>query len=137
MPGVKLPKPKMYLITPREMEELRAFIHKNLERGFIQLAKSRMAAPVLFKEKDGSLRLCVGYRDLNCICVENMYPFLLMRDMLSYLAKERIFTKLDLREAYYRVRIREGDKWIMVPWVATSFGWCHLDCREHLSCSCS
>lgn len=96
-----------------------------------------MAAPVLFKEKDGSLRLCVGYRDLNCICVENMYPFPLMRDMLSYLAKERIFTKLDLREAYYQVRIREENEWKTAPCVANSFGWCHLDCWEHLPCSCS
>lgn len=55
---------------PREMEELRAFIDKNLARVFIQLAKLRM----LFKEKkDGSLRLCVNYRGLNGICVENMY----------------------------------------------------------------
>lgn len=32
-----------------------------------------------------------------------------MRDMLGYL-KGRISTKFDLREAYYRVRIKEGDK---------------------------
>lgn len=66
-------------------------------RGFIQPAKLRMAAPMLFKEKGGSLRLCIDYRGLNCICVENMYSLLLMRDMLGYLAKGKIFTKLDLR----------------------------------------
>lgn len=31
--------------------------------------------------------------------------------MLAHLAKGKIFTKMDLREAYYRVRIREGDEW--------------------------
>lgn len=39
----------------------------------------------------------------NAICVENMYFLPLMKDMLGHLAKENIFTKLDLREAYYRV----------------------------------
>lgn len=50
-PGAKLPKLKMYSMMLREMEELQRFIDKNLGRGFIQPAKSRMAAPVLFKEK--------------------------------------------------------------------------------------
>lgn len=46
IPGAKLPKPKLYSMAPREMEELLMFIDKNLARGFIQLAKSRMADPV-------------------------------------------------------------------------------------------
>lgn len=67
----------------------------------------------------------MDYRGLNCICGENMYPLPLMRDMLNYLAKERIFTKLYLREAYYQVRIKEGNEWkwhLIAPWAATSFG---------------
>lgn len=50
--GAKLPKPKLYSMT-REMEELQVFIDKNLARDFIQLAKSCMAAPMLFREKKG------------------------------------------------------------------------------------
>lgn len=34
-----------------------------------------------------------------------------MKDMLPHLAKGRIFMKLDLREAYYMMRIKEGDEW--------------------------
>lgn len=40
VPGAKLPKLKLYSMMPREMEELQAFVNKNLTRGFIQLAKS-------------------------------------------------------------------------------------------------
>lgn len=61
-------------------------------------------------KKDRSLRLCIDYRGLNGICMENMYPLPLMKDTLGHLAKGRIFTKLDLREAYYQVRIKEGDE---------------------------
>lgn len=89
-------------MTPRELEELRAFIDKNLARGFTQPVKSRMVSPVLFLEKkDGSLRLCVDYHMLNAICVENVYPLLLMKDMLNHIAKGKLLPKLNLREAYY------------------------------------
>lgn len=65
LPGAKFPKPKMYSMTPRDLKELRDFIDKNLARGFIQAAKSHVAALVLFKEKkDGSLRLCVDFKGL-------------------------------------------------------------------------
>lgn len=112
VPGVKLPKPRMYSMTPAEMQEMRKYIDKNLARGFIKPSRSRIAAPVLFREKkDGSLRLCVDFRGLNGVCVEHLYPLPLMKDMLATLAKGKYFTRLDLREAYYRVRIRQGDEW--------------------------
>lgn len=72
----------------------------------------QIAAPVLFKEKkDGILRLCVDFCGINRVCVENMYPVPLMENLLAHLAKGEVFTKLDLREAYYRVRIKQGDEW--------------------------
>lgn len=43
----------------------------------------------------------MDYRGINAICMEDMYPIPLMKDMLNYLSKGKIFTKLDLREAYY------------------------------------
>lgn len=44
IPGVKLPKPHMYTMTPREVEELHKYIDKNLARGFIQPSRSHMAS---------------------------------------------------------------------------------------------
>lgn len=62
-------------MTPKELEELRTFIDKNLAQDFIQPARLKVAALVLFREKkDGSLRLCVDYMGLNAVCVENVYP---------------------------------------------------------------
>lgn len=88
------------------------FIDKNVARGFIRPSISYMAAPVLFQEKKvGGLHLCVDFHGLNAVCVEHLYSLPLMKDLLSTLATGRIFTKLDLREAYYQVRIRPGDEW--------------------------
>ncbi|KAK9401689.1 hypothetical protein NXF25_010045 [Crotalus adamanteus] len=112
IPGAKLPKARMYPMTFTELQEMRQYVDKNLARGFIVPARSRMAAPVLFQgKKDGGLRLCVDFRGLNAVCIEQVYPLPLIKDLLTHLATGTIFTKLDLREAYYRVRIREGDEW--------------------------
>lgn len=62
LPKAKRPNSNFYLMTPRELEELKAFIDKNLASGFIQQAKSCIVAPILFQEKkDGSLKLCIDY----------------------------------------------------------------------------
>ncbi|XP_013928332.1 PREDICTED: RNA-directed DNA polymerase homolog [Thamnophis sirtalis] len=93
------------------MEEMRKFIDKNLEN-FTEPARPKVAAPVLFREKkDGSLRLCLNFKNLSAVSSRNLYLLPLMKDMLAQLGKGRIFTKLDLREAYYRVCIKEGDEW--------------------------
>lgn len=112
LPGAKLPKSHMYAMTPREVEELHKFIDKNLSRRFIQPSQSHMAAPILFrKKKDGGLRLYVDFHSLNAVSVEPPHPILLIKDLLAMLATGKYFTKLDLREVYYRVRIRQGDEW--------------------------
>ena len=61
--------------------------------------------------KDGSLRPCIDYRGLNTITVKNRYPIPLISSAFATLQKARFFTKLDLRNAYHLVWIREGDEW--------------------------
>lgn len=113
--GVKLHKPKLYLMTPRELEEFCMFIDKILKCGFIQPDRPRVAAPVLiWKKKDGTLHLYVDYRRLNAVCIENVNPLPLMKDMLAHLAKGKIFAKLDLQDTYYWIQIKEGDEWKIV-----------------------
>lgn len=48
---------------------------------------------------------------LNAVCMENLYPLPLIKDLLATLSGGKIFTKLDLREAYYRVQIKPRDEW--------------------------
>lgn len=95
LPGAKLPKPKMYSMTSQKMIEMRAYIENNLKRGFIQPARSRVAAPILFWEKkDGGPCLCVNFQGINAVCVEYLYPLPLMKDMLACLVEGCMFTKL-------------------------------------------
>ncbi len=61
----------------------------------------------------GPLRPCIDYWGLNGITVKNRYPLPLMSLAFEILQGAKVFTKLDLRNAYHLVRIKEGDEWKM------------------------
>ena len=63
------------------------------------------------KKKNRDLRLCVDYHGLNKITQKDCYPILLISDLLDAPKKARIYTKIDLRNAYYLVCIARGNKW--------------------------
>ena len=60
-------------------------------------------------KKDGSLRLYVDYRTLNKVTIKNRYPLLLISETLDRLSSITVYTKLDLRDTYYRIRIYKKD----------------------------
>ncbi|XP_075180996.1 uncharacterized protein LOC142251834 [Anomaloglossus baeobatrachus] len=69
-------------------------------------------APIFFvKKKEGTLRPCIDYRELNKITIRNRYPLPLIPELLERVQQAKIFTKLDLRGAYNLLRIRPGDEW--------------------------
>lgn len=91
---------------------LREYIEGALEKGWISPSKSPTGAPILFvPKKDGSLRLCVDYRGLNSLTIKNRHPLPLISKTLDRLSTAKVFTQLDLRDAYHRIRIKEGDEW--------------------------
>uniref|UniRef100_A0A673BEJ7 Gypsy retrotransposon integrase-like protein 1 n=1 Tax=Sphaeramia orbicularis TaxID=375764 RepID=A0A673BEJ7_9TELE len=56
-------------------------------------------------------RPCIDYRGLNDITIRKRYPLPLMSSAFELLHGARIFTKLDLRNTYHLVRIKDGDEW--------------------------
>ena len=72
---------------------------------------SSWGAPVLFvKKKDGSLRLCIDYRQLNKLTIKNKYLLPRIDDLFDQLKGALIFSKIDLRFGYYQIKIREEDE---------------------------
>uniref|UniRef100_A0A2N9FT08 Reverse transcriptase n=1 Tax=Fagus sylvatica TaxID=28930 RepID=A0A2N9FT08_FAGSY len=68
--------------------------------GFIRPSVSPWGAPVLFvKKKDGSMRLCIDYREINRVTVRNKYPLPRIDDLFDQLQGAQIFSKIDLRSA--------------------------------------
>ena len=61
------------------------------------------------KKKDGTLRLCIDYRELNKVIVKNKYPLPRIDDLFDQLQGAQYFSKIDLRSGYHQLRIREAD----------------------------
>jgi hypothetical protein len=55
----------------------------------------------LLKKKDGTLRLCIEFRQLNKVVVKNKYHFPRINDLFDQLKNEKIFSKIDLRSGYH------------------------------------
>lgn len=88
------------------------YINEALSAGLICRSTSPAGAGFFFvKKKDGSLRPCIDYRGLNEITVKNKYPLPLMSSAFELLQGACVFTKLDMRNAYHVVRIKDGDEW--------------------------
>jgi hypothetical protein len=65
---------------------------------------------VLFvKKKDGSMRLCIDYRELNKVTIKNRYPLPRIDDLFDQLQGSQVFSKIDLRSGYHQLKVQEKD----------------------------
>ncbi|KAI3754418.1 hypothetical protein L1987_54201 [Smallanthus sonchifolius] len=86
-----------FRLAPNEMAELKKQLDELLEKGFIRPRSSPWGAPVLFvKNKDGSMRMCIDYRELNKVMIKNCYPLPRIDDLFDQLQGARCFSKIDL-----------------------------------------
>jgi len=128
-PPIKLEAPNH--MAPAELAELKTQFQGLLDKGLIQPNVSPWGAPVLFlKKKDGSLRLCINYRELNRVTVKNKYPLSRINDLFDQLAGNAVFLKSIgdqdtvnerlKRKTYLKLRFERG-------MVITSFWYYLLD----------
>ncbi|KAI3802113.1 hypothetical protein L1987_30238 [Smallanthus sonchifolius] len=92
------------------MKELMYQLQELTEKGFIRPRISPWGAPVLFvKKKDGSMRMCIDYRELNKRTVKNKYPLPRIDDLFDQLQGASWFSKIDLKSSYHQLKVREED----------------------------
>ncbi|XPS94913.1 hypothetical protein M3J09_004211 [Ascochyta lentis] len=121
----------LYNMSREELLVLRQQLTSYLDKGFIRVSKSSASAPVLFvKKPSGGLRFCVDYRALNAITKKDRYPLPLIHETLSQISKATWFTKVDVIQAFHKIRIAKGDEWKtafrtrfgLYEWLVTPFG---------------
>lgn len=96
----------LYRQSTTELEATKQYLLDNLNKGFIVNSSSPFASPVLFvKKSDGSLRFCVDYRKLNSLTRNDPYPIPRIDELLSRVSKAKVFTKIDIRQAFHRIRM--------------------------------
>ncbi|GJT19506.1 putative reverse transcriptase domain-containing protein [Tanacetum coccineum] len=147
LPVVKSP----YRLAPSEMNELSNQLKELQEKGFIRPSHSPWGAPVLFvKKKDGAMRMCIDYRELNKLTIKNRYPLPRIDDLFDQLQGACCFSKIDLCSGYHQLRVHEADipktafrtryghfEFIVMPFVLTNAPTIFMDlmnrvCKSYL-----
>jgi hypothetical protein len=91
-----------YNMSTPELKELQMQLEEILKKGYICLSVSPWGAPVLFvKKTDGTLRLCIDFRQLNKVIVKNKYPFPRFDDLFDQLKDEKFLSNIDLMSGYH------------------------------------
>ncbi|XP_072090553.1 uncharacterized protein [Arachis hypogaea] len=110
VPGVGPVSIVLYRMALIELAELKTQLKELLSKRFIRPNISLWGAPVfLVKKKDGGMRLCVDYRQLNKMTVKNKYLLPRIDDLMDQLQGVGVFSKIDLRSDYHQIRIKEDD----------------------------
>jgi hypothetical protein len=99
-----------YRLSPLEQEEVKRQVTDLLAKGYITPSQSPYGAPILFvQKKDGSLRMCIDYRQLNKVTVKDRFPLPRIDDIFDKLQGCTMFSSLDCDSAYWQVRISDED----------------------------
>lgn len=98
-------------IPPSMIEEVRTHVKELLASGVIRPSHSPFSSNVvLVRKHDGSLRMCVDYRQLNSRTIRDNYALPRIDEILDSLSGNRYFTVLDMKSGYHQIEILEEHK---------------------------
>jgi hypothetical protein len=96
----------LYNQSADELRATKQYLIDNLGKGFIITSQAPYASLILFVKKPSSrLRFCIDYQKLNALTRKDRYPLPLIDETLARISQAKIFTKLDIRQAFHRIRI--------------------------------
>ena len=126
------PVQKTYTSVPRPLyAEVKHYIEDLLNRGWITKSQSSYASPVVcVRKKDGGLRLCIDYRELNRKTVPDRHQIPRIQETLDNLGGSSWFSVLDQGKAYHQGFIDKGSRhltafitpWGLYEWTRIPFG---------------
>jgi transposase InsO family protein len=93
-------------ISHKEQKEVEKQIQQWLEDGIIRVSYSEYASPiVLVRKKDGSLRICIDYRQVNGKMLRDEYPLPIIDDHIDKLGEAKVFIALDLKNGFFHLPV--------------------------------
>ena len=112
-------KERFQRITPPLVEEVHEHIHEMLDGGTIRPSNSPWCnAMVLVRKKDGTLRFCIDFRQLNEWTEKDSFPMLRMIDTMETMVGAKIFSLMDLKSGFWQVKMAEESR----PYTAFTVG---------------
>ena len=108
MPGSSPIIKKPTRMGPKELVELKQQLEELEQKGFIRPSSSNWGSPVVFvKKHDGTMRMCIDYRELNKVTIKNKYPLPRIDDLFDQLNGAKIFSRLDLASGFHQMKVEE------------------------------
>ena len=109
-PGISPISKTPHRMAPVELQELRVQLQELLDKGFIRPSTSPWGASVLIAKKRGkTLRLCIGYRQLNRVMIQNRYLLPRIDDLFDQLRGAQVYSKIGFRAGYHQLSVRDTD----------------------------
>lgn len=106
--GAKAYKRTPYTISPKERGFVEEQITKLAKNGMIRPSRSSWGSPVvLVRKKDGTLRMCIDYRQLNKATIDENYPLEVFEEIFDRLQGKLVFTTLDFKSGYWQILMAE------------------------------
>ena len=116
-PPIRLPYRR---VAPAQVPEMKKLLQEMLEKKIIQRSSSPYASPVVpVRKKDGSLRVCIDYRQLNKRTVRDSFPLPRIEETLEALGGAKYFSSLDLANGYFQISMKKESipkTAFRVPW---------------------
>jgi len=110
--GSTPPWEPIYPLSEEELRVLREWLKEMERTGKMKRSTSSAWSPILFvpKPHGRELRLCVDYWALNRITIPNRYSLPLMQELQDRMRRAQWFTKMDLKNGFHLIRVKEGDE---------------------------
>ncbi|UYV75502.1 hypothetical protein LAZ67_13000419 [Cordylochernes scorpioides] len=105
---------KLRRLPPVLLDEVHKEIQRLVKMDIIEpiVTSKWISHIVVSKKKDGSIRLCVDLREPNKAVILDAYPIPLIEDILSSLHGCKVFTNLDLSQAYHQIRLHPDSRYL-------------------------
>ena len=127
-----IPVQKSYINVPKPLfNEVKGYIEDLLNRGFVRKSQSPYSSPVVcVRKKDGTLRLCIDYRQLNRKTIPDRHPLPRIQQTVENLGGNTWFTLLDMNKAYHQGYVEKESRhktafitpWGLYEWERIPFG---------------
>lgn len=112
-------KPNIYPVANAYVEPVRKIFDDLLKNNIIRPSSSPIASPlVCIPKKDGTIRPCVDYRNINKITVPHRYSLPRINYIKEHI-KGRVFSKIDLKDGFYQIPVSPEDIYktaVSTPW---------------------
>ena len=106
-----LPMTPIIPLRPDNQAFVKDYLDTMLRKEYIRISKSSKGASLFLVPKKDGKQPVVNYRKLNDVTEKDFTPLPRIDDMLDQLIESQLFTKIDLKDAFNQLRIKEGDEW--------------------------